>query len=157
MQALSNPRRRSSAARILVFGLGLFASAMVHAQPAFDKVFTPNEMGPGSTSLLTFTSDNAASVTPALNASFTSVLPADLVLASPANPFTNCVDGLVTAIDGTDTITLTNGRLAGGESCIVSVQVTAACPGTYMSMSGDLTSSLGNSGLASDDLDVFAD
>ncbi|MEN1728313.1 MAG: hypothetical protein AAGJ52_07715, partial [Pseudomonadota bacterium] len=157
MQVPSNPLRRRRAVRALVCFLGLLASALVQAQPAFDKVFSPNQMGPGSTSLLTFTITNFGTGSPAVNAAFTSTLPSGLTLASPANPFTNCVDGLVTAVDGADTITFTNGRLAINEVCTVSVQVTAAAQGNYMSVSGDLTSSLGTSGNASDDLDVLID
>jgi len=76
------------------------------------------------------------------------------LLATPASAATTCTGGTLTAVDGSDTVTYTGGSVAAGASCTVQVNVTAAAAGDYVNLSGDLTSSLGNSGSATDTLTV---
>ena len=57
-----------------------------------------------------------------------------------------CSGGTLTAVSGSGVITYTGGTVAAGASCTVSVDLTSASPGTYINTSGDLTSSIGNSG-----------
>ena len=116
----------------------------------FSKSFAPDTIGPGSVSTLTFTIENDdPSATGVTDLDFTDVLPAGMI-ATPASATTTCVDGIVTAV-GT-TISLTNGRLGAGDTCTVTVNVTATA--TVENVSGDLTSSAGNSGTATATLTV---
>lgn len=154
MTAATRHRPTFRASGLLIVLL-ISAASAVQAQPSFQKTFVPDAIGPGSTSLLVFEIDNTSSV-PATDLAFTTNLPAGVVLATPAAPFTDCTNGLVSAADGGGLIGFTDGSLAAFEQCAVSVQVTAANPGTYTSVSGDLTSSQGNSGPVSDDLEVLA-
>ncbi len=128
------------------------------AQPTFSKVFSPDSIGPGSTTTLIFTIDNSASVSPVTSLDFTDVLPitpATLVVATPANASTTCSFGTLTAVAGSGTISYTGGAVGGSSTCTVSVDVTApATTGTYTNTSGDLTSSAGVSGSATDGLVV---
>lgn len=123
------------------------------AQPAFSKVFSANTIGSGSTSILTFTINNAggSNVT---DLAFIDNLPAAISLATPANPTTNCADGTLIAVNGGTSVSYSGGRLAAGDICTLSVVVTASTPGTHTNTTGDLTSSAGNSGTATDDLTV---
>ena len=134
----------------------LFSAAAVQAQPEFTKIFSPNDIGPGSQSRLTFFIENNAGV-PATDLAFTDTLPAGMTIANPNGIVTDCVNGLITAPPGGSTITFTDGRVSAGTICTVEVNVTTSVVGVSTNTSGDLTSSLGNSGTATDDLTVSTD
>lgn len=135
----------------LLLCVSAFPSTLL-AQPSFSKNFIPATIGPGSTSRLTFTIDNP-DFSPATQLSFVDILPLGVVVATPANIGSTC-SGTTSAPDGGSNITLTDGAVGGGEICTLSVDVTSNVPGTHTNVSGDLTSSAGNSGAASDDLVV---
>jgi hypothetical protein len=130
----------------------LTASA-AYAQPTFTKTFVPDTIGPGSVSTLRFdiVNDVASTIT---DLAFTDTLPAGVVIATPASASTTCADGVLSAPGGGGTLGLSGGRLGANGSCTVTANVTSSTPGTHMNVSGDLTSSAGNSGTASDDLTV---
>ncbi len=142
--------------------LSVFASALLgaagfsQAQPVFSKSFSPGTIGPGSSSTLTFTIDNRSSSATATDVAFTAVLPAGVSIASPAHAEINGGTGTLSAPDGGSSIALTEGRVFAYGTCTLSVDVTGSAVGTYTSTSGDLTSSLGNSGSVSVDLTVSA-
>ncbi|NJN45716.1 MAG: hypothetical protein HC808_03655 [Candidatus Competibacteraceae bacterium] len=123
----------------------------------FQQIFFPSTIGPGSVSTLTFTITNTDLNNPATGLAFADNLPAAVTIANLANASSNCIGlrgGTLTAPDGGTTITLTDGAVSANSTCTVTVDVTSSTPGTHMNVSGDLTSSLGNSGTASDDLTV---
>ena len=127
--------------------------------PTFTKVFTPDTIGPGSVSTLTFTITNTDTV-PITDMAFTDVLPTmpgDVDIATPANASTTCLLGVVTAPAGGGTITFSGGVLGVGETCTVSVDVTASTVGAHMNTSSVLMSSAPDSGTASDTLTVATD
>ncbi len=126
----------------------------VNPQPGFDKVFSPNPINLGGTSTLTFTIDNTGSTVDATSLNFSDALPTGVVIATPSNAATTCIGGMLTAMDGGTTISYTGGTVFDGTSCTVSVDVTSSVPDDHVNTSGDLTSSLGNSGMASDTLTV---
>ncbi|CAM2065570.1 IPTL-CTERM sorting domain-containing protein [Sulfidibacter corallicola] len=123
-------------------------------QPLFGKTFAPNPISVGGTTTLTFTIDNTGSTLDATGLDFTDNLPAGLTVASPANPIVTCSGGTLTAVSGTGTIAYSGGTASAGSTCTISVDVTAASSGSFANTSGDLTSNLGNSGTASDTLQV---
>ncbi|MEM7349853.1 MAG: IPTL-CTERM sorting domain-containing protein [Acidobacteriota bacterium] len=125
----------------------------VNLAPGFSKVFTPDAIAAGFTSTLTFTIDNSTSTQDATALDFTDNLPVTVVVATPAVTANTC-GGTLTAVAGSSVISLTGGTVTAMSTCTVSVDVTSAAPGTYTNLTGDLTSSLGNSGTATDDLTV---
>ena len=130
------------------------AVSAANAQPTFTKVFTPDTIGPGSVSTLTFTITNG-SATPVTELAFTDALPTGATIADPANASSTCGGPpTLTAPDGGGTITFADGTVGGSSTCTITVDVTSSTPGTHSNTSGDLTSSAGNSGTATDDLDV---
>lgn len=133
----------------------LVSPAYAQSPPSFSKVFTPSTIGPGSVSTLTFQITNGAA-SPATLLAFTDNLPAGVTIATPANTTSTC-GGTLTAPDGGGTISLTDGVVAGSSTCSITVDVTSSTPATHMNVSGDLTSSAGNSGPASADLTVATD
>ncbi len=150
-----SPSHKQFCRFVVVFGLALATAVGAAAQPAFTKVFLPDTIGPGSATKLTFTINNmgGAGVT---GLAFSDTLPAGVTLASPASPGSFC-GGTLTAPDGGGTITFTDGVVGPGAKCTISVHVTSSTAGTHMNTSGDLTSSAGNSGTATDDLTVATD
>lgn len=136
----------------LVLGLASAAGAQTPV-PGFSKSFTPATIGPGSISTLRFDIvNNGLSVR---ELAFTDNLPAGMTVASPANASTTCIGGSVSAPEGGSLVDFSGGDLAGGASCFVRVDVNATATAT--NVSGDLTSTAGNSGSASATLTVATD
>ena len=124
----------------------------IEPPPIFTKVFTPNAVAVGGVSTLTFTVDNGASVLGATGLAFTDNLPASLEVAATPNASTTC-GGTVTATPGAGVVTLSGGTVAAGDFCTVQADVVATAEGSFVNTSGELTSSLGTSGTATDTLD----
>ena len=134
----------------------LGASVTVSAQqspPTFSKAFSPDIIGPGSVSTLTFTIFNGGA-SPVTALAFTDTLPTGVTIANPAVASTTCLDGQVGAPAGGGTISFSDGRLGVGLTCTATVDVTSSSVGTHTNISGDLTSSAGTTDPASDTLTV---
>lgn len=135
--------------------LGASTSLSIEPPPIFTTKFAPDTIVDSGVTTLVFTIDNTASTLEATDLDFTDNLPAGLVVASPPN-IANSFGGTVTATSGTGTITLTGGTVAPGASGTLSVDLTSSTPGNHVNTTGDLTSSSGNSGTATDTLTVNA-
>lgn len=122
--------------------------------PGFSKAFAPTDVGPGTPSTLTFTIDNTANTMDPNALDFTDNLPGGLTVAATPNVVNTCTGGTVTAVAGSGTISYTGGSVTAGATCTISVDVSAAAIGAYANTTGDLTSAFGNSGTASDTLNV---
>ncbi len=122
--------------------------------PSFAKLFAPNPIAAGDISTLVFTISNGGSTVDATGLAFTDNLPAGLVVATPANASTTCIGGTLTAVAGSGVIAYTGGTVMAATQCTVQADVTTNVPGSYVNTTGDLTSSLGNSGPAMDTLDI---
>ncbi|MDU8910050.1 hypothetical protein [Aestuariicoccus sp. MJ-SS9] len=114
--------------------------------PVFAKVFSPDSIVQGDVSTLTLTIDNGTALVAAENAAFEDVFPEGLTLADAPALASTCGD-VTLAGDGTG-LTLSGGTVPASGTCEISVDVTALEPGEYVNTSGDLTTSLGNSGTA---------
>lgn len=148
------------------------ASLTVDAgRPGFSKSFAPGSIPLGGTSVLTFTFDNTAlGAVDSFSVSFTDLLPAGMVIATPANTFTDC-----TSMDPPFRFDATSGSnlifyaafgtnvpplivdpvLTAGSTCTVSVDVTTDTTGVFVNIAklpvGDLNES---DGFATAGLDV---
>jgi hypothetical protein len=137
--------------------LAILVPGVVTAQPpppVFSKSFTPNTIFSGGNSTLVFTIDNSASGLAAASLDFADNLPAGVVVNTPPNASTTCTGGTLTAVAGASVVSYTGGSVAAGATCTVQVDVTSDIVGVYVNTSGDLTSSIGNSGPATDTLTV---
>ncbi|MEM7358995.1 MAG: thrombospondin type 3 repeat-containing protein [Pseudomonadota bacterium] len=125
--------------------------------PMFSKEFSPDTIGAMNvpTSTLTFSIDNSASNVAANNLDFTDNLPAGLTVANPSNAMLNCTGGTLTAVSGSGTISYTGGSVGMIANCTISVDISAPIAGDFINLTGDLTSSIGNSGSATDTLSVL--
>jgi len=132
------------------------ATLTVSSPPLFSMAFGPELISTGQVSIMAFTIDNRGSQLAATDIALNHQLPGGLVLATPANPATTCLGGNLIAISGSDTISYIGGTVPAGEVCTVTVRVTSQEVGNFSNTSGELTSSLGNSGTANETLDVQA-
>ncbi|MCG8426099.1 MAG: IPTL-CTERM sorting domain-containing protein [Chromatiales bacterium] len=130
------------------------ATLTVNPQPGFTKSFAPNPVTVGQVSTLIFTIDNTGSSSAASSLNFTDNLPNGLRVATPANATTTCTGGTLTAVSATDLISYSGGSVAAGTACTLSVDVINNSSGSYVNTTGNLTSSLGSSGTATDILAV---
>jgi hypothetical protein len=122
----------------------------VQPEPGFGKVFASPSVVVGEPVTLTFTIDNSANLVDADDLDFVDNFPADMAVAALPQASTSCLGGTLTAVAGAASISYTGGSVAAGDVCAVSVDVVVASEGTFVNVSGDLTSTLGNSGPASD-------
>ncbi len=77
-------------------------------------------------------------------------------VAATPSASTTCTGGTLTATASTTTVSYTGGTVTGGASCTISVDITATTVGAHANISGNLTSSAGNSGPATATLTATA-
>jgi hypothetical protein len=129
------------------------ATLEIAPAPGFTKAFAPAAIAVGGVSTLVLTIDNSASALPASGLAFSDLLPAGVVIATPANAATTCAGGTLTAVEGTGTFAYSGGSIGAGATCTASVDVTSATPGAALNQV-TLASSLGPSPTAAATLDV---
>ena len=117
---------------IATTGNAASASIVVLVPPSITKSFVPGLIAPGGVSVLSFTIANpAVNPVPLTGVGFTDTLPANLVVASPSGAGGSCNGGILTAIAGSNAISLTGGTIPSNGSCTVSANVTSAVSGNY--------------------------
>ncbi len=126
---------------------------VVIVPPTFSAAFSPASVNVGQTSRLTFTIDNSASTLAASSLAFRNDLPAGLALAAVPGAVNTC-GGTLGADAGSGVVQLSGGTVSAGAACTIAVDVTPSQVGDLFNVSGDLTSSQGNSGTASASLTV---
>jgi hypothetical protein len=111
--------------------------------PTLDKAFNPATINAEGISLLTITLHNSGGVVATLTAPLIDSLPTGVLVSGSAS---NTCGGTVTADTGSSTVTLTGGWIPAGNSCKVTVKVTAANRGNYINSvpAGGLKTSTGN-------------
>lgn len=117
--------------------------------PTLTKAFFQSTIERGLTNTVTLTIDNTASAIEATSLSVTDPLPAGIAIADTPNASTTCSGGTLTAASGAGSFSYAGGSVAAGASCTVQVDVVHSQDGAVTNTTGDLTSSLGNSGAAS--------
>jgi len=124
------------------------ASISVIAPPSIAKAFAPTAITPGGTSVLTFTITNPLANAVALTGvAFTDALPVGILSALPAG-LTNTCGGTLNVVTaaGVSTVNHTNGTIATGSSCTISLNVTSSTPGSYTNTTGAVSSTNGGTG-----------
>jgi hypothetical protein len=115
--------------------------------PTVTSAFTPAAIGAGGTSALSITITNPNSSSSLSGIGLTDTLPSGVVVDTPNGQSGTCGSaGVLTALSGSSTITLSGGKLAGGASCTISAAVTAAAAGSYVNSTGPVSSTEGGAG-----------
>ena len=137
-----------------VAGAAAEATLTVDEDPlSVSMAFEPTAIVQGGVSRLTYTLDNGAAVE-ATGVALSDRLPAAVVVARPPNAQTTCSGGTGRAAPGSREIAYSDGALAAGASCTITVDVTSALAGPYPNDTESVTSSLGASAAASARLTV---
>ncbi len=142
-------------------GPGGTASATLTAilPPQIVKRFALNPILAGGTSTLTFTITNPNTDYALTGLTFTDTfptLPGAMVVANPPNASTSgCGTPAFSPVAGAGSISFSNGTLASGSNCTVSVNVIPPAEGSYINTSGNVSADVtGNGNTASDKLNV---
>jgi len=119
------------------------ASLFVVAPPSIAKAFTPSLISINGTTSLGFTVTNPTANTLALTGvAFTDTLPAGLTVVNGTG--TAC--GGTFATTGGNTISLSGATIAAGGQCTPSVTVTGTQPGIFTNITGNVSSTNGDTG-----------
>src|SRR5215207_3751956 len=122
------------------------ASLTVLKPPSISKLFAPNPILAGGTSVLTFTISNPNLSNSLTGVAFSDIYPGGLQNTATPNGATTCAGGTVTAAINGGSVSLSGATMAAGSSCTVTVNVTAATTGTYPNTSGAVSSSNAGTG-----------
>jgi hypothetical protein len=122
---------------ILPGGTGYFSleeapsvGGLVVASPAtISKAFGLLAIPAGSSTSLTFTITNPNTVASLSGVAFSDTLPSGLLVATPNDLTGSCGGGTITAVAGTNSVSLAGASLAAGASCTFSVEVIGTGPG----------------------------
>ncbi len=106
--------------------------------PTISKLFSPNPILEGGVSTLTFTVTNPNQNSSLSGIAFADTYPTGVLNTSPLSTSDGC-GGAIMATAGGSSISYSGGSLAGGASCTVSIDVTAASAGTYPNASGNVS------------------
>ncbi|MBN7798646.1 hypothetical protein [Parahaliea mediterranea] len=104
--------------------------------------FAPIAIGPGSTARLEYRLTNASGIAQT-GIAFDNTLPANVSLAAVPLGGNDC-GGRVSAQAGGTAISFDDGRLGGGQSCRLVVNVVSTVPGTHINALGNLSSDQGS-------------
>ena len=138
------------------------ASLSVIKPPSIAKLFSPNPILANGTSKLTFTITNPNQNDALTGLSFTDTLPlvpGAMTVAAPLTTTNSCGGTLQDSLGGAlasgdpGLRLVTGGPLAGGSTCTVTVNVTAATVGSYANTSGAVAST--NGGIGNTALDTL--
>ena len=104
------------------------------APPTLGLTFAPSVADVGQSVTLRYVLTNTNASLATTGVAFNNTLPAGLQVASPANATASpeCNGPTLTATPGSGVIAMANGAIAGGKSCVVTVQVKADVPGTFI-------------------------
>jgi hypothetical protein len=123
------------------------AWAATPVPPTITSAFTPNLIGVGNTTSLSVTITNPNSSGALSSVAFTDTLPGGLTVDNPNGENGSCgTSSLVTAISGSQTISLVGGSLKAAATCTLSVAVTDDQAETVQNNTGPVSSSAGASG-----------
>ncbi len=133
-------------ALVAIAGAAVDAAAAT-APPTITSAFTPNLVGVGGTTALSFTIANPNASGTLSSIALTDTLPANVAVDDPNGENGTCGSAsVVTANPGSNAVSLSGGSLKSGASCTVSVAVTAGEPEVVQNQTGAVSSSAGSSG-----------
>src|SRR5258708_7051714 len=118
--------------------------------PTIAKVFGGAGVNLGGTTTLTFNLSNPNSSLALSGIGFTDTLPSGLVVSTPNGLTGSCGNGTITAIAGTNSVSLAGAALSAGSSCSFAVNVTGSSTGAQNNITSAVTSrEAGNGSTAS--------
>jgi uncharacterized repeat protein (TIGR01451 family) len=122
------------------------ASITVTGPPVISKAFGAATIPLNGSTSLSFTIQNTNPTVGATGVAFSDTLPAGLVVSTPNGLTGACGSGIVTAVAGSGTVSLSGGTIGAGGTCTFSVNVTGTTAGTKNNTTGNVTSTEGGTG-----------
>jgi arabinogalactan endo-1,4-beta-galactosidase len=124
--------------------------------PTISKAFGAASVVLHSSTTLIFNLSNPNAAVSLSGIGFTDTFPAGLTVSTPANGLTgNCGGGSITAVAGSNSVTLSGASLAAGAACTFAVSVVGATTGPQNNVTTAVTSTeAGNGGTASAQITV---
>jgi hypothetical protein len=116
--------------------------------PTLTKSFADSQievLGPGNTTALSFTLTNPDAIS-LTGLAFTDTLPSGLVVSAPNGLTGSCGGGTITAVAGSNSISLSGATLAAGASCTFSVNVSGTAIGALTNTTSTIASNEGEPG-----------
>src|SRR5579872_6815320 len=127
-------------------GTATASLAVTVMQPTITQAFGNASIPAGGSTTLSFTITNLNAMAILDGVQFTDPFPAGLVVASP-NGLNNTCGGTITATPGSSTVSLQSGAInPGGQSCTVSLNVTARLAGTLVNVTRPVSTKEGGTG-----------
>ena len=123
------------------------AALTVIGPPVLTKTFNPTIIPTGQTTTLTFAVSNVNPTVALTGVGFTDPLPAGLLVATPNGLAGTCGGGTITAVAGSNTVTLAGATLPPNSGCTFSVSVIGSTAGTYLNATDPVVSANGGPGL----------
>ena len=145
---IAGVKSNSTAATSTNAGTGNTANAIVTVvgPPVIIQAFGAASVPLNGSTSLTFTVQNNNPTTTLNGVGFNETLPAGLVIATPNGLLGSAAGGTITAVAGSNTITVTGGTLAASSSFAFSINVTGTAAGTQNATTGAVTSTEGGTG-----------
>jgi uncharacterized repeat protein (TIGR01451 family) len=124
------------------------ATITVIAPPSIGKLFGGATVQLNATTSLTFTitNPNSAAAGGLTGVAVTDTLPAGLVVATPNGLTGSCGAGTITAVAGSNSISLTGGTIPTSSNCTFAVNVKGIAGGAQVNTTGAVTSTNGGTG-----------
>ena len=117
---------------------------IIDVSPQLDKSFADTTLAYGDVTRLTFTVTNTSELGAKVGWSFSDNLPTGMVVAPVPNTSTNCTNGVVVAVAGSNTIDVSGDLLDGEVSCTAEVDVRMPLASSSANPSGLLANCAGN-------------
>lgn len=114
--------------------------------PNITKAYGSGSVALNGTTSLTFSLSNPNASISLSGIGFTDALPSGQLIATPNGLIGSCGSGAITAVAGSNNVSLSAATLAAGAACSFSVNVTGAASGTQTNTTGAVTSNEGGSG-----------
>src|SRR5262249_10140827 len=121
-------------------------TGVVLSPATLNKSFGAATLAPGGVTTLTFTLSNPNSTGALTGVGFTDTFRGGLVVSTPSGLAGSCDGGTITAIAGSNSVTLNGATLAATATCAFTVNVTAAGTGVQNNVTSAVTSVEAGSG-----------
>lgn len=122
------------------------ASVTVVAPPGIAKVFGAATVALSGSTSLTFTLTNSNATVGLTGVGFTDTLPGGLQVATPNGLSGSCGSGVISAVSGSNAVSLAGGTIGATGNCSFSVNVTGIAGGVQNNTTSAVTSTEGGTG-----------
>jgi hypothetical protein len=148
-----NPAPGGGTSRAVIFTMN---NPLTPQPPTIGNGFGAAAIPLNASTSLTFYIKNPDETVALAGVGFSDTLPAGLVVANPNGVAGSCSGGIITAVTGSSSVSLSGATLAGSASCTFSLNVTGTSAGVKNNVTSAVTSNEGSGAAASASVTVVA-